>query len=121
MKRIATENLAKRGDCTKHISAQTKKLFHIFHKWLFHQHSIVEKLIQTFLKWQTNSNGFEHHFIEQRTNSNIFFNIKQTRSCSSIGDRTQTPYFWLQTNKHRTLNLRNLIELSLDLLNQSSN
>ena len=32
------------------------------------------------------SNELEHHFS----------NIERTRTCSSIGDRTQIPYFWLQ-------------------------
>ena len=35
---------------------------------------------------------FEHHFS----------NIKPTRTCSCIGDQTQTPYFWLRTNEHWT-------------------
>ena len=38
--------------------------------------------------------------------------------CSSIGDRTPTPYFWLRTIEHRTLNL---IGPSLDLVNRLSN
>ena len=33
-------------------------------------------------------------------------------------ERTQTPYFWLGTNEHRTLNL---IGISLNLLNHTSN
>ena len=37
--------------------------------------------------------------------------------CSPIGSLTLTPYYWLRTNKHRTLNL---IELSIDLLNSNS-
>ena len=53
-------------------------------------------------------NELEHHFS----------NIKRTRTCSSIGDRTRTPNFWVRTNEHRTLNL---IGLSLDLPNYSSN
>ena len=48
----------------------------------------------------------------------ILSNIKRTQTCSSIGDQTRTPYFWLRTNEHCTLNL---IRLSLDLLNYSSN
>ena len=35
----------------------------------------------------------------------ILSNIEQTRTlffCSSIGDRTRTPYFWLRTYEHRT-------------------
>ena len=35
----------------------------------------------------------------------ILSNIKQTRTCSSKGDQTQTSYYWLQTIKHRTSNL----------------
>ena len=50
----------------------------------------------------------EHHFS----------NIERTRTCSFVGDRTRTPYFWLRTIEHRTLNL---IELSLHELNHSSN
>ena len=38
--------------------------------------------------------------------------------CSSIGSRTATPYFWLQTNKHRT---SNQIGPLLELQNYSSN
>ena len=53
-------------------------------------------------------NELKHHFL----------NMERTRTCSSIGDRTRTPYFWLQTNKNQTLNI---IGLSLDLLNYSSN
>ena len=49
---------------------------------------------------------------------NHFSNIERTRTCSSIGDRTRTPFFWLRTNEHRT---SNLIRLSLNLLNYSSN
>ena len=40
-------------------------------------------------------NELEHHFS----------NIKQTRTCSSYGYRTRTPYFWLWTIKHRTSNI----------------
>ena len=39
------------------------------------------------------SNELEHHFL----------NIERTQACSSIRDRTQSPFFWLQTIKHRTL------------------
>ena len=53
-------------------------------------------------------NELEHHFS----------NIERTRTCSSIGDRTRTPYFWLRTVEYRT---SNLIGLSLDLINYSSN
>ena len=34
-----------------------------------------------------------------------FSNIKRTRTCSSFGDQTRTPYFWLQTIEHQTLNI----------------
>ena len=47
-----------------------------------------------------------------------FSNIERTRTCSSIGYRTRTPYFWLRTIEHRT---SNLIGPSLDLLNCWSN
>ena len=58
-------------------------------------------------------------FIKHRTNLSIIFQTsKGFRMFSSISDRTQTPYFWLQTIEHRT---SNLIGLSLDLLNYSSN
>ena len=38
------------------------------------------------------SNELERHFL----------NIERTQTCSSIGDRTQTPEFWLRTNGHQT-------------------
>ena len=44
--------------------------------------------------YQTSSK-LKHHFL----------NIKRTQTCSSIGDQTQTPYFWLRTNELRTLNV----------------
>ena len=47
-----------------------------------------------------------------------FFEHWTTQTCSFIGDRTRTPFFWLRTNEHRT---SNLIRLSLNLLNYSSN
>ena len=34
-----------------------------------------------------------------------FLNIGPTWTCSSIGNRTQTPYFWLQTIKNWTLKI----------------
>ena len=41
-----------------------------------------------------------------RTDSNInCLNIEQTWTCSSIGNRTQTTYFWLRTIEHWTLNI----------------
>ena len=53
------------------------------------------------------------------THSNIIFsNVERTWTCSSIGDRTRTPYFWLRSIEHRT---SNLIGPSLDLLNCWSN
>ena len=60
------------------------------------------------------SNWLEHHFLNIERTRTTFFEHRT----NSIGDRTGTPYFWLRTNKHRTLNL---IGLSLDLLNYSSN
>ena len=70
-------------------------------------------------------NELEHQFFEHRMNTNIepnkaftrftkllieltwpsFFNIKQTRSCSSIGNRIWTPYFWLWWIEHQTSNI----------------
>ena len=45
------------------------------------------------------------HFIIHRTDSNILFsNIERTHTCSFIGNRTQTPYFWLRTIEQRTSN-----------------
>ena len=38
----------------------------------------------------SNIDLLEHHFS----------NIEQTRTCSSIGDRTRLPKFWLRTNGH---------------------
>ena len=39
-----------------------------------------------------------------RTDSNIIFsNVERTRTCSSIRNRTRTPYFWLLTIELRTL------------------
>ena len=38
------------------------------------------------------SNELKHHFS----------NIERTRTCSSIGDRTLTPYFWLRIIEIRT-------------------
>ena len=47
-----------------------------------------------------------------------FSNIERTRTCSFIGDRTRTPYFWIRTNGYQT---SNLIGPLLDLQNYSSN
>ena len=50
-----------------------------------------------------------------QTDSNIIFsNIEQTRTCSSYGNRTRTPYFWLWTIKHRTSNIVLPITINLD-------
>ena len=68
----------------------------------------VKRLVMGPTPFYRTSNELEHHF----------WNIEQTRTCSSIGDRTGTPYFWLWTIEHRP---SNLIGLSLDLLNYSSN
>ena len=46
------------------------------------------------------SNKLQHHFS----------NIERTRKYSSIDDQTRTPEFWLQTNGHRTSNLKGLRE-----------
>ena len=40
-------------------------------------------------------NELKHHFS----------NIERTRTCSSFGNRTRTPYFWLRMIEHRTLNI----------------
>ena len=40
------------------------------------------------------SNELKHHFS----------NIQRSRICSSIGDQTWTPYFWLRTIGHQTSN-----------------
>ena len=47
----------------------------------------------------------------------LFFEHR-TWTCSYIGHRTWTPYFWLWTNEHPTSNPKGI---SLDLLNYSSN
>ena len=91
--------------------------------------------IQSLKPLLQNINRSRTSFFENRTNLNVFIywwsnsktlflapnkqtsNIEPIQTCSSIGDRTRTPYFWLWTNRHRTLNL---IGLSLDLLNYSS-
>ena len=40
------------------------------------------------------------------THSNIIFsNVERTWTCSSIGNRFRTPYFWLQTIEHQTSNI----------------
>ena len=52
------------------------------------------------------SNELKHHFS----------NIERTRTCSSIGDQTRTPYLWPRKIEHQT-SKRPL----LDLLNYSSN
>ena len=63
---------------------------------------------ETLLQKALTSNQWwvEHYFIEYQTNSNIAFsNIERIRTCSSFGNPTQTPYFWLQTNRHWTSNI----------------
>ena len=42
------------------------------------------------------SNELEHHFL----------NIERTQTCSPFGNRTQTPYFWLQTIELQTIELQ---------------
>ena len=44
----------------------------------------------------------EHH-IFQTSRTSYFSNIKRTQTCSSIVNRTRTPYYWLQTNELWTL------------------
>ena len=78
--------------------------------------SLAEVTVTWIEKWlvmcQTSfyrtSNQLEHNFS----------NIERTLTCSSVGDGTRTPYFWLRTIEHRT---SNLIQSSLHLLNCSSN
>ena len=50
----------------------------------------------------------------------IFSNIERTWTCSSIGDRTRTPYFWLRTNEHRTKKAFTIFTKSLIELTQTS-
>jgi len=47
-------------------------------------------------------NKLEHHLS----------NIKRTQTYSCIGDRTRTPYFWLQTIEHQFWNLIELLNYS---------
>ena len=47
-------------------------------------------------------NRLKHHFL----------NIEQTRTCSSFGNWTQTPYFWLRTIEHKTSNKVRIVKLS---------
>ena len=43
-------------------------------------------------------------FTSDRSNI-IITKFKRTRMCSSIGNQTRTPYFWLRTIEHRTLKI----------------
>ena len=45
------------------------------------------------------------YFTSKNDSNVIFSNIERTRTCSSIRNRTQTPYFWLRTIEHRTSNI----------------
>ena len=78
------------------------------HRTAFVPNNWVRALVMGRTPFYRTSIELEHHFL----------NIERTQTCSSIGDRTRTPYFWLRTNEHRT---SNLIGLSLNLLNYSSN
>ena len=49
-------------------------------------------------------NELEHHFS----------NIERTPTCSSIGNRTPTPHFWLQTIDHQTSNIVHPITIVLE-------
>ena len=46
----------------------------------------------------------EHHFS----------NIERTRTCSFVGVRTRTPYFWLRTIEHRISNIVRPITVAAD-------
>ena len=70
--------------------------------------SFIKHVVVGRTRFYWTSNKLEHHFL----------NVERIRTCSSIGDQTWTPYFWLRTNEHGTLNL---IGLLLDLLDYSSN
>ena len=61
-----------------------------------------------FLALDYRTSNFEPNraFTAYRTESNISFsNIERTQTCSSFGNRTRTPYFWLRTIEHRTSNI----------------
>ena len=75
--------------------------------WVPHSRPI--EIVMGWTPFYRTSNELEHHFS----------NIEWTRTCSSIGDRTGTPYFWLRTIEHRTSNL--MMGLWLNLLNYSLN
>ena len=72
---------------------------------------LVSRLNQSYTFWEFHIkalNKIEHQFL----------NSEQTRTCSSISNRTWTLYFWLQMNGHRT---SNLIESNIWLTNYASN
>ena len=50
-----------------------------------------------------------------------FSHIERTRTCSSIGDQTQTPYFLLWTNENLTLNLIGFSQYLLQFYRGDSN
>ena len=68
--------------------------------------------------WTKNLLGPSLDLITYRTDSKIiFWNIEGTWTCSSFGNRTWTPYFWLQTIEHPTLNIvRSIPNCPLTLL-----
>ena len=66
----------------------------IIKNWIYFL-NFLKPLVMGRTPYCRTPNELEHHFL----------NIAWTRTSSSIGDRTQTPYFWLRTIKHRTSNL----------------
>ena len=71
-------------------------------------YSFIQLAMMDRTPFYRTSNEFEHHFL----------NIKRSRTCSSIDDRTRTSYFGLRMNERQ---ISNLIGLSLDLQNYSLN
>ena len=62
--------------------------------------SICDKLafwdrVDNFLRLYSSFINFQHLSIH-------ILNIEQTQMCSSFGNRTRTPYFWLRMIEHRT-------------------
>ena len=78
-----------------------KYLQHSVRDSLYHWNKYQRVLIIIFATQSSDvlntilSNKLEHHFS----------NIERTQTCSSIGDRTRTPYSWLWTIAHRTFNI----------------
>ena len=75
----------------------------IMHLFGFKKHKL-RVMCQTPL-YRT-SNVLEHQFL----------NIEGTRMCSSFGNQAWTLYFWLRTNRHRTLSVVRPITISWYLL-----